>query len=281
MVVSKSVSVGMPVLYLGSGHTDCSIDLDTLIIPGKLLVIQVASDIRVTIRGGQQYATIIIKCGPRSHIHYVCDRSFNTDQEFSASWYMAEGSHVIAVYTCLIMAGYQSIRSEFHLQGVGAQAVLCGRFMLADAAHLRLCTKQIHTVPDAKSLVRIHSIIGSDSMIDYVGGIEVAANATNTEASQLLKGIPIADSAKMVAIPTLNVLTNNVKCSHGAAIATLDQQSLYYIQTRGIEPKQARRLLLEGFLVNVCQEHSSGDTRADEQFINKFLSKSAPFLAQL
>ncbi len=67
---------------------------------------------------------------------------------------------------------------------------------------------------------------------------------------QVNKNILLSPSAKAVSIPSLEILTNDVQCSHGSAVGQLDQGHIFYLMARGLQEVQAKQLLLESFIEN-------------------------------
>ncbi len=87
----------------------------------------------------------------------------------------------------------------------------------------------------------------------FYGRINIPQDCPKTEAYQLNKTILLSHNARMFSRPELNISTDDVKCSHGSAIGSIDNDALHYLKTRGLDTYQAMNLLLEGFIVVILE----------------------------
>ena len=78
--------------------------------------------------------------------------------------------------------------------------------------------------------------------------IRVNKQAQQTLAEQVNKNILLKNTARAVSIPTLEVLANDVRCKHGAAVSKLDAEQMFYLQSRGIDMQATRQMLVQAFL---------------------------------
>lgn len=140
-----------------------------------------------------------------------------------------------------------------HLIGQGAQVDIKGLYLLKDAHAVLLETKQIHKAPNTISSSVVKGILYDSSFVHYTGKIYVDKQARHTHAKQENKNIVLGSLARAISVPSLEVLTKHVRCSHGSAVGNIDQESVVYMQSRGLSVQQAQRLALQGFVTEIVQ----------------------------
>jgi len=119
--------------------------------------------------------------------------------------------------------------------------------------HQEIKTRINHLAPNCKSYQRVKKVLGSDSKGVYQGKIYVKDIAQKTDAYQLSKALLLNDDAEFNSKPELEIYADDVKCSHGSTSGSIDQDSLYYLMTRGLTREDAIKLLIKGFLNDVIE----------------------------
>lgn len=109
-------------------------------------------------------------------------------------------------------------------------------------------TLQDHIAPDTTSNLMIKVICDDQSRLNSNNMIRIHKGAQRSNAEQANKNILLSKTARAVSIPQLEIEANDVRCKHGAAVSTLDQEQLFYLQSRGIEASQTRAMLVAAFL---------------------------------
>jgi Fe-S cluster assembly protein SufD len=133
------------------------------------------------------------------------------------------------------------------LSGPGAEVDLAG---LAIGRDQQVHDHQIqvhHDEPNATSSQDYRMVLDDRSRGVFNGGIGVAPGADGTEAAQSNHNLLLSDGAEADTQPRLEILADDVSCSHGATVGQLDDDALYYLRTRGIPHHEARRILIDGF----------------------------------
>jgi len=97
------------------------------------------------------------------------------------------------------------------------------------------------------------SILDDESHSIFQGMIEVPKIAQKTEASQLSKNLLLSSKAKVDTSPQLKIIADDVKCNHGATISQLSNEEIFYLQSRGINTKQANELLINAFCNDIIK----------------------------
>ena len=104
-----------------------------------------------------------------------------------------------------------------------------------------------HAEPGATTRERFRAAVDSGGRAVFTGKVLVRKGADKTDASQHTKTLLLADDAIANARPQLEILADDVKCAHGAAVGRLDDEAVFYLRSRGIGPDDARRLLTKAF----------------------------------
>ncbi|HEY2954197.1 MAG TPA: Fe-S cluster assembly protein SufD [Candidatus Eisenbacteria bacterium] len=141
--------------------------------------------------------------------------------------------------------------SYFDLAGPGASAYVHG-FMFGDQRqHFHLHTLQRHLVPHTTSDLLIKCCLKDRARSVYQGLIQVSEGAQRTDAYQANRNLLLSEQARADSIPGLEILANDVRCTHGATIGHVDAEQMYYLQSRGLPHLDAQRLIVEGFFAPV------------------------------
>ncbi len=117
--------------------------------------------------------------------------------------------------------------------------------------NLEIVTTVTHAEPGATSRQMVRSVLGGTATGTYLGKVAVARDAQQTDSEQDVKAMLLDRSATANAKPELEIFADDVKCAHGCAIGELDAMSLYYLQSRGLPPADAKKILLQAFVAGV------------------------------
>lgn len=117
--------------------------------------------------------------------------------------------------------------------------------------NLEIVTTVTHAEPGATSRQVVRSVLGGTATGTYLGKVAVARDAQQTDSEQDVKAMLLDRSATANAKPELEIFADDVKCAHGCAIGELDAMALYYLQSRGLPPAEAKKLLLQAFVAGV------------------------------
>ncbi|WP_260580539.1 SufD family Fe-S cluster assembly protein [Sphingopyxis sp. PET50] len=117
--------------------------------------------------------------------------------------------------------------------------------------NLEIITTVTHAEPGATSRQMVRSVLGGQAIGTYLGKVAVARGAQQTDSEQDVKAMLLDRSATANAKPELEIFADDVKCAHGCAIGELDAMALYYLQSRGLPPAEAKKLMLQAFVAGV------------------------------
>lgn len=161
-----------------------------------------------------------------------------------------EGSSV-EITTSTLLNG--TTRNEFNLyiDEPHCTTGLYGMAIGSERQHIDNFTNIVHGAPRCTSNQLFRYVLDRQSTGAFEGGIEVTPEAPFTAAYQNNNNILASDEARMYTKPQLLIYNDDVKCSHGATTGQLDQQALFYMQTRGIPMAEARTMLMQAFMSDV------------------------------
>lgn len=138
-------------------------------------------------------------------------------------------------------------RYELELSGEGADAVLNGIYFGTDEQHVDLRTVQQHRARHTTSRAFYRGAVADESHAIYQGLIQVDGSAAGTDAYLTNKSLILGEAARSDSIPSLNINTDDVRCSHGSTTGKLDESQIFYLRCRGYTATEAKQMLVEGF----------------------------------
>lgn len=150
---------------------------------------------------------------------------------------------------------------ETKLAGPGAHAAVTGAYATRGRQHLDFDTLQEHAAPDTTSDLAFRGILDGRSSTVWRGMIQVDEGAQRTDAFQESRNLLLTKKAHADAIPGLEILANDVRCTHAAAIAQIDREQLFYLRSHGLPEPAAHRLVVEGFLEAIVGRLEEGPVR--------------------
>ena len=171
-----------------------------------------------------------------SHERARVERSGNLDWIFGAI-----GSHITKNFT------------ELDLAGEGAQGRMSGFYFTDGTQHLDHDTQQNHLAPHTTSDLLFKGALKGKSRSVWQGMIYVAPGAQKTDGYQANRNLVLSDQARADSIPGLEILADDVRCTHGATVGKLEQEPLFYLKSRGIPQAEAEKIVVEGFFDPIFQ----------------------------
>jgi Fe-S cluster assembly protein SufD len=137
------------------------------------------------------------------------------------------------------------------LLGPGANSDMLGLYFGDDSQHFDHNTSQDHLAPNTASDLLYKGALDDASRSIFRGIIRVHPGAQKTDAYQTNRNLLLSDHARADSLPNLEIQADDVKCSHGATVGQLDEESRFYLMSRGLTREQAERLVVMGFLGEV------------------------------
>lgn len=155
-----------------------------------------------------------------------------------------------------LQTGANVARNETFVRLVAEQAAaeVDAAYIMNGWATIDTTTDIEHLSPCTYSQQLVKGVVGGDAKGVFQGKIHIAPQAIKTEGRQLHKALLLSDKAEIDAKPELEIFADDVKCSHGAATGELDEEQLFYMQSRGIGREEARRILIDAYLDDVISK---------------------------
>jgi Fe-S cluster assembly protein SufD len=137
--------------------------------------------------------------------------------------------------------------ADLDLEGEGSSGRMSGFYFTDRDQHLDLDTQQNHHAPHTTSDLLFKGALKGESRSVWQGMIYVAPNAQKTDGYQANRNLVLEKTARADSIPGLEILADDVRCTHGATVGKIDPDHMFYLRSRGIPEIEAQRLIVEGF----------------------------------
>ncbi len=181
-------------------------------------------------------------------VHYLELYNFGA-QVFSVARNNNSVGRDAAIYALTAALGGGQLKSDIitSLKDRGASADIRGVAFGDGDEHFFYNTVQNHDASDTVSNINFRVALNGKAVSSYQGNIRVAISASGTDAFQSNKNLLLSETAKAESIPRLEILTDDVKCSHGATVGPVDKNQLFYLMSRGLSAKEAEEFIVSGF----------------------------------
>ena len=193
--------------------------------------------------------------------NYKVDKKENSNVKYSYNNINQDNNSVSETF--ILSSGTSFIKNEINcnLNGRYSSAFINGIFSLNNKSHHEIRTNVNHLIDNTKSYQLIKSVLENSSKSVYQGKIFVSSEAQKTDGYQLSKAILLSENAEFNAKPELEIYADDVKCSHGSASGNLNQDSIFYLMSRGLNYKQSKELLTNGFLLDVVEKITDSEVK--------------------
>jgi Fe-S cluster assembly protein SufD len=196
-----------------------------------------------------------LRLADEATLHYVSVQSLGP-----ATWQLAHQASVIgsdAVLESFAVAlggSYARLRTDSALQGDGGTSRLRAAFVGRDEQMLDFRTLQDHRAPRTTSDLLFMGAVADRSHSVYSGLIRVRRGAVRSDAMQTNHNLVLDEGAHADSVPNLDIEENDVKCSHASTVGPVDEDQRYYLESRGVEPDVAERLIVAGFFEGIADQ---------------------------
>lgn len=183
--------------------------------------------------------------------HITIDLSARAVSHFATNEYqLADGAKL---RTLVIHAGAGLARTHVfpRMAGAGAHADLTGLNLVADGQHADITMETLHAVPHTSSQPLFKSIVRGRAKAIVQGKLVVARDAQKTDAKFMHQGLMLSDEAEILSKPELEIYADDVVCGHGSTCGMIDEDSLFYLMSRGIPKSEAETMLVRGFIAEL------------------------------
>lgn len=164
---------------------------------------------------------------------------------------------------CLLNLGGHFVRGESlsRLIGSEARSIMLSLNPVDFDRMIDQRTLQKHDAPGAFSDLLYHNVLDDTARTIFAGLIQVAQGAHKTDAYQKVRNLLLSDDAEANSMPGLEILADDVRCTHGATSGEINEDEIFYMQARGLSREHARRMVVGGFFDSVLERLPSGDIR--------------------
>jgi len=264
--VAKGVILESPiaVLYVSTEHDSPAVNH-----PRNLLVVDENSHATiledyVSLGGGQALCNVVTELVAGDHSvvsHYMIEREHTG--AFNVSTLRIQQGRAADVASHSVLLGGALVRNNIHpvLAGEGGECLINGLFIGNGRQHLDNYMLVEHASPHCGSRQFYNGILDGHAHGVFHGRIIVHKDAQKTDAKQTNRNLLLSDTAQIDTKPQLEIYADDVKCTHGATIGQMEENSLFYLRSRGIDEMSARRLLLVAFASECMDRMKEGPVR--------------------
>jgi Fe-S cluster assembly protein SufD len=192
--------------------------------------------------------------GDNAHLRYL-----SVQEHGSRTWHLGlqralVGRDATLKTSAVVLGGdYARLRSESVLQGENAESDQLAVYFADGKQMLDFRTLQDHDAPRTRSDLLFKGAVEDDARSVYSGLVHLRKTAQKSNASQTNRNLVLTEGAGAESIPNLEIEANDVKCSHASTVGPIDDDQLYYLESRGIPPEDAERLIVLGFFDDVLE----------------------------
>jgi Fe-S cluster assembly protein SufD len=178
----------------------------------------------------------------------------------TSTWQLAHQASTIGANATLqsfavaLGGSYARLRTDSSLSGASGISKLRAAFIGRDDQMLDFRTLQDHRAPRTTSDLLFMGAVADHSHSVYSGLIRVQRGAVKSDAMQTNHNLVLDEGAHADSVPNLDIEENDVKCSHGSTVGPVDEEQLYYLESRGVEPEKAERLIISGFFEDIADQ---------------------------
>jgi Fe-S cluster assembly protein SufD len=189
-----------------------------------------------------------LEAGDGAHLSYVSLQILN-EAAWSLARLAARGGRDSSLRTFTVGLGgdYDRVRADVSVVGRGAHSEILSAYLGNGTQVHDIRTLQDHVAPRTTSELLCQGAVAGTSRSVYSGLIRVHRGAVRTDARQTNHNLVLDEGAHADSVPNLDILENDVKCSHASTVGPIDEDQRYYIESRGIAPDEAEGLIVRGF----------------------------------
>jgi Fe-S cluster assembly protein SufD len=227
--------------------------------PHTLVVAEETAEVTVIDRFGSPAvgdhlvdAVVELLVGDNAHVRYL-----SVQEHGPHTWQIALqrahlGRDATLRSSAVALGGdYARLRSESRLDGAGAESDLLAVYFGDGSQMLDFRTLQDHAAPNTRSDLLFKGAVEDDARSVYSGLVHIRPEANRARAFQTNRNLVLTEGARAESIPNLEIEANDVQCSHASTVGPIDEEQLYYLESRGIPPAEAERLIVLGFFDDV------------------------------
>lgn len=166
-------------------------------------------------------------------------------------------------------SGSEEITVNATLAGRGARLDVVGAFFLTDSDEVKATINITHAAPDTYSNTLIKSVLTERARGGFYGLVKINHGAKNTDTYFREDALLLSKEAKAEAIPSLEIDENEVKAGHASTVGPVDPEQTFYLESRGITPEEAKRMIVQGYFHGVSDMLPAKEQKQLANFLEK------------
>jgi Fe-S cluster assembly protein SufD len=237
------------------------------------LVIEAGADSQVTVierfESAEAGPTLVlpvlqIAAGPAARVNYLAVNDLS-EEAWSIGHQQARGDRDSSVMLATVSLGgeYARVRTDARADGPGASTRQVALYFAGGEQMHDFRTIQDHAAPHTTSDLLFKGAVQGHARSVYTGLIRIRENAKGTVAFQTNRNLTLSHGAWAESVPNLDIQTNDVKCSHASTVGPIDEEQRFYLESRGVRPDVAERLVVLGFFDEVLDQLPAAAVVAD------------------
>jgi Fe-S cluster assembly protein SufD len=257
LFVPRGVEIEQPIeIFHWLRHDNMSIFPHLLLVTDELAKVTVIEHFRSCNRTAPGFACGVndLIAGPGAKVTYICAQNWG-ENVVALQMNSTTVDHDASAMSLNLHLGsrYSRFESLSRLVGEGGRSDLLAVAVAKHQQEFDARTLQDHVSPHTASDLLYKNALDDRARTIFGGLIRVEPHAHFTDAYQKVRNLLLSDDSEANSMPGLEILADNVRCTHGATSGQIDEDELFYLRTRGIPTKVAQRLLVTGFLDEVIQ----------------------------
>ncbi|MCW5824002.1 MAG: Fe-S cluster assembly protein SufD [Cyanobacteria bacterium TGS_CYA1] len=277
--VPDNVEIEDPFVFVTNLAADC---VDGALFPRIIVSVGKNSRIKVvnlfTSAGSKESSQIVfsnaltqIQAEDGAYVSYVEVQNY-ADNVFSLNRQFNNLKRDARIYSLSVGLGGKQLRSDIttEMAHTGASASIMGVALASSGQSVHYNTIQEHVAPHTTSNIDFRIALKNHAVSCYHGNIKISKDAQQSDAVQSSKNLLLGEDAKAEAVPNLEILANDVKCSHGATVGPVDREQIFYLNSRGLDKTTAEELIITGFFNTVLATNPIAGVDA---FIQELVAK--------
>ena len=257
LFVPRGLEIELPIeIFHWLRHDHMSVFPHLLLVADELAKVTVIEHFRSCDQRAPGFACGVndLIAGPGAKVTYVCAQNWG-ENVVALQMNSTVVDHDASAMSLNLHVGsrYSRFESLSRLIGEGGRSDLLAVAVAKDQQEFDARTLQDHVSPHTASDLLYKNALDGRARTTFGGLIRVEPHAHFTDAYQKVRNLLLSDDAEANSMPGLEILADNVRCTHGATSGQVDEDELFYLRTRGISTKVAQRLIMTGFLDEVIQ----------------------------
>ena len=248
VIVPDGVRLDQPiVLRFRVGEGDGLAAIRSLVLVGSEAAVTLVEELDVPAGFAGSVTEVVL--GPAATVtHGRLESGGEAGVAFSRSAYRVDRDASLSHVHVLLPGGLIKAEAAPVIVGPGGRSEGLGMAFTSGRARADFRAIEDHAVGDSESHVTWRAVASDRSRTIFTGLLRIAPGAARSQAFEEARSLLLSKHATAETIPELEILNHDVRCSHGAAVAPMDEDALFFLQSRGLSRADARMMLVEGFV---------------------------------